>query len=183
VNGVTLKSPTGFTVFSPLIYAVSPNYGAPSALVNITGENFGVTQGTSSVTVGGAPSYVVSWSDIQIRIEVPTAGVTGNIRVMLGGGAVSNGVPFTHYPYPEIASLSTTSGSADTPVTITGSNLLDGGNNATVTFNGVPAPVSTDTTGSIQLTVPSGATSGRVLVRVNGVTLVAATDFIVTPSP
>ena len=66
-------------------------------------------------------------------------------------------------------------------MTITGTNLLDGGNNATVTFNGIPAAIVSDTASQIQVNVPSGATSGRLLVRVNGVTLIAATNFTVTP--
>jgi hypothetical protein len=66
-------------------------------------------------------------------------------------------------------------------VTISGSNLLDGGNNAAVRFNGAPATIVSDTSASIQVDVPTGATSGRLLVEVNGVTLIGLADFTVTP--
>ena len=93
--------------------------------------------------------------------------------------------PATAFPSPSIPPHHqlrlTRQRSVGTLVTITGSNLLDGGDNATVTFNGTPAAISSDTSGSIPVTVPTGATSGRILVHVNGVTLIATTDFIVTP--
>ncbi len=87
----------------------------------------------------------------------------------------------------QIQSLSRIGNGAQVPamgtsVTISGSNLLDGGGEAAVTFNGTPAAISSDTSGRLQVTVPTGATSGRVLVKVNGVTMVAAADFTITPS-
>ena len=180
VNGVTVKSSTSFTVIPPHISGISPNYGAPAALITITGTNFGATQGNGYVTIDGAICGVNAWSDTSITIRVPSNAKTGNL-VVIAGGEASNGVLFTFYPFPAISGLSPTSGAVDTPVTITGSNLLDGGNNATVTFNGVPAAIVSDTASQIQVNVPTGATSGRVLVRVNGVTLIAATDFTITP--
>ncbi len=178
VNGVTVKSPTIFSVTPPQISGISPKYGAPAALIDITGTNFGATQGNGYVTVGVAQARVVSWMDTLISITVPSDATTGNI-VVTAEGETSNGVAFTFYSEPSITSISTTSGAVSTPVTITGSNLLDGGGKATVTFNGTSAAISSDTSGSIEVTVPTGATSGRVLVRVNGVTLIATTDFTV----
>ena len=89
---------------------------------------------------------------------------------------------FTFYPFPTITSVSTASGLVGTVVTITGANLLDGGGQRRkVTFNGTPATITSDTSTSIQVDVPTGATSGRLLVKVNGVTLIGLADFTVTP--
>ena len=129
-----------FTETGPEVSGSSPNYGAPAALIEITGINFGATQGNSSVTVGGAPSYIASWSNTAIAIQVPSKAATGNI-VVTAGGQSSNGAAFTFYPYPAIANVSPGSGEEGTPVTITGSNLLDGEGNATVAFNGTPAAI------------------------------------------
>ncbi len=181
VNGVTVKTTSSFTVTSSLlnISGISPNYGAPAALIKISGTGFGATQGNGSVTVGGAPSHIVSWSNILISIQVPSNAATGNI-VVISGGVSSNGVPFTFYPYPGITGFSPTSGPVGTLVTITGNGLLDGGNNASVTFNGTPAVISSDTAGSIQATVPTGATSGPISVFVNGITVKSTSTFTVT---
>ena len=81
---------------------------------------------------------MVSWSNTAIAILVPSRATTGNI-VVTADGESSNGEPFTFYSYPAITGISPLSGPVGTPVTITGTNLLDGGNNATVTFNGTPA--------------------------------------------
>ena len=48
----------GYKAVAPLIGGISPNYGAPAALIKISGTNFGATQGMGSVTIGGAPSYM-----------------------------------------------------------------------------------------------------------------------------
>ncbi len=172
---------SGTGIAAPQISGISPNYGAPAALIKITGTNFGATQGTGSVTVGGAPSHIVSWSNTLIAIQVPSKATTGNIVVIVSGVS-SNGVPFTFYPYPAVTGFSPTSGPVGTPVTITGSGLLDGGNNAAVTFNGTPAAISSDTAGSIQVTVPAGATSGPISVFVNGNTVKSTSSFTVTSS-
>ena len=179
-NGDRVKSSSNFTVSVPQISTLNPSYGAPAALIGITGTNFGATQGNSYVTINGALSGATAWSDTSITIRVPSNASTGNLVVRVGR-EISAGAAFTFYPYPAIATVSPGSGAVGTPMTITGSNLLDGGNNATVTFNGVPAAIVSDTASQIQVNVPTGATSGRLLVRVNGVTLIATTDFIVTP--
>ena len=61
------------------------------------------------MTVGGAPAYVASWSNTAIAILVPSNATTGNI-VVTTGGAASNGVPFTFYPYPAITGFSPAGG-------------------------------------------------------------------------
>jgi sugar lactone lactonase YvrE len=180
VNGISVKSTSNFTVATPEVGGISPNYGAPASLIAITGTNFGATQGNSYVTINGALCGVTAWSDTSITIRVPSNASTGNL-VVTAGGETSNSAAFTFYLYPAITTVSPESGAVGAPVTITGSNLLDGGNNATVTFNGIPAVISSDTSGSIQVTVPTGATSGRMLVSVNGVALIATTDFLITP--
>jgi sugar lactone lactonase YvrE len=179
VNGVTVKSASNFTVLVPQVSAITPGYGAPSAVVEIAGANFGASQGNSYVTIGGIGAGVVAWSDTSITIRVPSNASAGGLAVRTGGGIASGA--FTFYPYPAIASISPASGPVGTTVTITGTGLLDGGNNATVTFNGTPATIVSETSTQIQVNVPAGATSGRLLLKVNGVTIVASSDFIVTP--
>jgi len=164
----------------PELTSISPNYGAPSASINIVGDNFGPTQGSGSVTVGGAPSQITAWSNTAITIRVPSKAVTGSLVVSAGGEA-SNGVPFTFFSFPAPTAFSTTSGSVGTPVTITGTNLLDGEGNGAVTFNGTPATILSQTSTSIQVNVPLGATTGFVNVRVNGVTSRGTYFTVLTP--
>lgn len=70
---------------------------------------------------------------------------------------------------PTIASLSPTSGAVGTAVTITGTNFGSSQGTSTVTFNGTAATPSSWSATSILAPVPSGATSGNVVVTVGGV--------------
>jgi hypothetical protein len=72
---------------------------------------------------------------------------------------------------PSIISLSPTSGVAGASVTITGSNFGSsnvGSSAGSVTFNGKTAAVATWSSSSIVAKVPSGATTGSVIVTVDG---------------
>ncbi len=179
VNGVPLIALQDFVVTPslPHITGISPNYGAIAADITISG-NFDATQGNGYVTVGGGVSQVTSWSSSQITIRAPYDGSTGNV-IVRQDGKTSNSVPFTLYPFPTITNVSVSNGAPGTIVTISGTNLLDGGGNARVTFNGTPATITSDTAASIQVTVPTGATSGRLIVEVNNVALYALARFTV----
>src|SRR5579859_6758847 len=66
------------------------------AWVTIWGKNFGATQGTSTVTIGGgaADNYPL-WSDGKIIFQLGANARTGNIVVNVPGVGTSNGLPFT----------------------------------------------------------------------------------------
>ena len=173
----------GTGLVAPQITALSPDFGAIAAFVTITGSNFGAAEGSGYVQVNGAKSQVIAWSDTAITVRVPYNGApgAGSIVVTADGGK-SNPEPFTLLAFPTIAGVSVATGIPGTPVTITGTNLLDSSGHASVTFNGTPATIVSDTATSIQVTVPAGATSGRLNIAVNGVPLIALQDFVVTPS-
>lgn len=69
---------------------------------------------------------------------------------------------------PTITSLSPTSGVIGASVTVSGSNFGSSQGSNTVTFNGQTASVSNWTDTAIVAKVPSGATSGDVVVSVDG---------------
>src|SRR5260370_743093 len=82
---------------------------------------------------------------------------------------------------PTISSLSPTSGAVGTSVTITGTNFGSTQGTSIVTFNGTKATPTSWTSTKIVAPVPSGATTGPVVVTVSGVTSNGAT-FTVFPS-
>src|SRR5215472_7855988 len=76
-----------------------PNTGGQNnkgVWVTIWGKNFGATQGTATVTVGGgaADNYPL-WSDGKIIFQLGAAATTGSIVVTVPGVGASNGLPFT----------------------------------------------------------------------------------------
>lgn len=117
-------------------------------------------------------------------LGVATAQTPTKEYIYLGGRviAIENPPP---PPAPVISSLSPNSGVVGTAVTITGSNF---GASGTVTFNGTAASVSSWGATSISTTVPSGASTGNVVVTANGLSsngmtfTVPAAETVTTPN-
>lgn len=86
-------------------------------------------------------------------------------------------------PIPIIESFSPASAYIGQQVTITGKNFKNDVSLDIIKFNGADAVVSSASTTQIIATVPSGATTGKVTLTVDGQTGVSGSDFIVhTPS-
>jgi len=171
-NGVASNG-VNFTVAPPppSINTLSPSSAAVGAFVLISGANFGSSQGTSTVTFNGTSAGSIaptSWTSVSITVQVPIGAATGNVVVTVGGVA-SNGVLFTITPPPSIASLNAVSGPVGTPVTITGSSFGVAQGTSAVLFNGTTATVTNWSDTSITATVPTGATTGNVVVDASGV--------------
>jgi hypothetical protein len=152
----------------PSITNLNPASGMAGTSVTITGVNFGANQGTSTVSFNGTPATPTSWSDTTIVAPAPSGVTTGNVLV-IAGGVVSNALNFTVTPPPpNITSLGPTPATIGALVTIGGNNFGATQGTSTLTFNGVLAtPLSWSAT-SIVAPVPSGATTGNVVVTVGG---------------
>ncbi len=177
VGGVASNG-MNFTVTPPppSITSLNPTSGAVGTSVTVSGANFGATQGASTITFNGTAVTPTSWSATSIIVPVPSGAATGNVvvtRAPSGGGSagdISNGVNFTvTSSAPSIISLNPTSGVVGTSVTIAGTNFGSTQGTSTVTFNGTSGTPASWSATSIVVLVPSGSTSGDVLVTVGGV--------------
>jgi hypothetical protein len=81
----------------------------------------------------------------------------------------------------QVVSLSPTSAPVGATVTITGTGFGGAQGNSTVTFGGVPAAVSAWSNNTITVTVPTGATTGPVIVTVAGRTSNGVTFTVLLP--
>ena len=170
-----------FTVLStPTITTLSPTSGAVGASITITGTNFGATQGTSTLTFNGVAATPTGWSATSIHAPVPSGATTGNVVVTVGGVA-SAGKAFT--VAPAITTLSPSTGATGTVVTIDGTSFGSPQGTSTVKFNGTTVTPTSWSTTSIVVPVPSGATTGPVVVTVSGVASAGVTFTVLsTPS-
>jgi hypothetical protein len=176
VNGVSSNG-AQFTVAQNLqITSLSPASGPVGAVITITGNGFGATQSSSSVKFNSRVATPITWSDSSITVAVPIGAATGVVAVTVGGSSTS--ASFSIVLSPIISGLSPASGTVGSSITITGSNFGSAQVSSTVTFNGVAASPTSWNSGSIIVSVPSGATSGPVVVNVNGVSSNGA-QFIV----
>lgn len=168
---------------APYISGLSVASGPVGTAVTITGSHFGATQGTSTVKFNGTAASPTSWSDTSISVPVPTGATTGPVVVTVGGVA-SNGSTFTvtsSSSAPTITSLNPTSGPVGTSVTIAGTNFGASQGSSSVTFyNNQTATVTSWSATSIVVTVPTGATTGNVVVTVNGVASNGVTFTVTT---
>jgi hypothetical protein len=78
----------------PRIISVTPTLGPVTTVVTITGLNFGITQGSSTLTFNGVAAVPTSWADKKIVAPVPIFSSTGPIVVTVNGVA-SNGLIFS----------------------------------------------------------------------------------------
>jgi ELWxxDGT repeat protein len=83
-------------------------------------------------------------------------------------------------PPPSITSFTAASGAVGTTITISGTNFSTTAANNVVKFNGTAATITgTPTPASLVVTVPSGATTGKITVEVGGQTAISSADFTV----
>jgi hypothetical protein len=168
VGGVSSNGAPFVVLSVPTITSLSPMDGPVGTSVTITGAGFGSVQGTSTLKFNGVVATPASWSARSISTVVPSGATTGNVVVTISGGSVSNPVPFIVGSIPNITNVNPSSGSVGASVTITGTNFGGAQGASLVTFNGVVATPTSWSATSIAVTVPSGATTGCVVVVVGG---------------
>jgi hypothetical protein len=148
---------------APAITSLSPVSGPAGTTVTVTGTDF---TGTTSVRLNGVPVTNLNVVNATtITFTVPNNATTGNVVVTTGGGA-SNGVLFTVIPAPAITAMSPATGPVGTVVTLTGTGLTG---TTAISINGVAVTNFTVVNGTtITFTVPTGATTGNVVVTTAG---------------
>jgi len=171
-----------FTVHPPTIAALSPAAGTAGTVVAVKGKHFGPVQGSSSVTFNGVPvTAYTSWSDTVIKCAVPDGATTGPVTVRTSVGTSAEKTFTVHLP--TIAALSPAAGTAGTAVTVKGKYFGPVQGSSSVTFNGVPVTAYASWSDTvIKCTVPSGVTTGPVVVRTSVGTSAGKTFTVHLPS-
>ena len=166
------SAPTG-----PNISKLEPDSAPVGTEIKIKGSNFGTS---GSVTFNGTAASTNGWNDKKIQAVVPSTATDGPVVVTVDGES-SNGVTFdVTAGVPTISKLEPDSGPVLTQVNIKGSNF--GGQEGTVTFNGVTHDPSRWNHNIIHAQVPQGATTGPVVVTTSAGRSSAGVTFTVTPS-
>ena len=183
------NSETNFTIIQkPTIVSLDPTKGTVGSSVVITGTEFlgdnitvtfvGKAEGDAKV----ASSITVD-SKTQITATVPVGAVTGKLEVTNAAGTSGpSEATYTVVTRPEVISFNPTAGKVGDKVTLTGWLLSQV---TGVAFNGATAQFSYNQTGgTIEATVPTGATTGPISLQVGEETVFTTTDvFTVIPAP
>jgi len=169
---------------APVLRSITPVSGPTGTSVTIGGWSFGTYQGNSTLALNGSGITATSWSDTSIVFAVPPGATSGAISLAVNGQGnlcTAGSCSFT-VTSPSISGLSPSSGITGTAVTISGTNFGGSQGASTVTFNGVTAAPTSWSASSITVPVPAGATSGSVVVVVNGVASNAYFFSVTNPS-
>ena len=161
---------------APVITSFSPITAYPGDTIVITGNNF---TGATAVSFGGTAfnSYTLV-SDKLIR-AIPGIGSSGDISVTTPYGTATL-AGFSYTLPPVITSISPMSGPVGSSVTITGSNFNPSVAGNKVSFGTVQAVVTTATSSSITVLVPTGASAQHISVFSNLRTAYSPQVFSVT---
>lgn len=175
VNGKDATGPS-FTVTTATpvitITSLNPLSGSVGTVVTITGSGFNAVAAQNIVKFNGTPATVTTASATQLVTSVPTGATTGTVTVQVGSNAAT-GPSFTVTPAtssgPVVTSLAPNTGVVGTAVTINGTGFSTSPSANVVKFNGVIATVATASATALQVTVPVGASTGKVTVGVGGI--------------
>ena len=166
------------TSTSPTIASFTPLTGMVGGKVTITGTNLG----NAAVTFNGIAATVVTNSATSLSVTVPVGATTGPLNVTTVAGTVTSVGSYTLLPpLPTVTALSPVSGIVGSRVTITGTSFI---NVTAVKFNTTTATTFTlESPTRITVTVPVGATTGRVGVTTLSGTGTSAANFTLIGVP
>ena len=163
-GGVTAGGTTSFTVSSN-----TDSTFTGIVTLNVDGLPSGATANFSPTSINVPGSSTLTISTLQstpVETDILTiSGVSGNLNQSASATLTVNAPGSA----PAITSLSPNSGALGTSITITGMNFGSTQGSSTITFNGTTATPTSWSATSIVAPVPSGATTGNVIVTVGGV--------------
>ncbi|MDA8065497.1 MAG: IPT/TIG domain-containing protein, partial [Thermaerobacter sp.] len=150
---------------APVLSGVSPAAGPQGGTVILQGAGFGTVAG--AVYLGRGQAATTAWSDTAVTAVVPElpAGAVG-VYLEVYGGPTLGPVSFT--VTPQISAVTPAVGYSGTRVAISGNDFGVTQAGSAVTFDGTVAQAVYWSQDLLQVTVPSGAGSGPVVVTVNG---------------
>jgi hypothetical protein len=155
----------------------SPASGKVGDTVTIKGTNFDTTAADNTVMFNGVTATVDSSTATSIMATVPSGATTGHISVTSNGMTATSVGIFTVQPV--ISEFQPAGGAVGTTVTLSGTGFDGTAENDTVSFNGTAAVVTSATGTTIVTAVPSGASTGKITLTVNGESVTSTSDFTV----
>ncbi len=190
-GGAVLASGTSgddFSVPAPAVSSIAPTFSVAGANIVVNGSNFSKTAANNTVKFNGVTATVVSVNgDANQLIVTAPVSTTGKVSVTVGG-QTGNGpdfiypVTFTSVADNGLVPATITSAAVGATVNIMGTNFSPSTDGNSVKFNGTSAKVTAATNTMITVTVPAGASTGKVSVQVGGSPEIkSASDFTITP--
>ncbi len=146
--------------------------GKEGVKIGILGQGF---SSSSVVAFGGTQGATIALTGTTfIKATVPAGALTGAVTVTTGTTTLTSSKTFR--VTPTITSFSPPSGPVGTPVTITGTGLTQA---TKVTFKGKSSSFTVNSDTQISTTVPTAATTGKIVVTTPGGSATSRASFTV----
>lgn len=166
----------------PTIISFSPISGSVGTVVSITGTNFNPTLANNILKFNGTLAIVTVVTPVSLTVAVPVGASTGKISITVEGITTNSEADFTVFDSPEITNISPAYGLPGASVTITGKNFSSILSGNTVKFNTLAATLTAATSTSLTVTIPPGATTGKISITVHDLTATSSDDFVIPPT-
>ncbi len=176
LGGKTITSSTDFTVMETTITTFIPASGTHGTTVTITGINFSTMLAENVVKFNGVSATVSAATATELTVTVPADATTGKITVTIHGKTTTSASDFT-VPAPTITNYTPAIAAVGISITINGTNFSSVKSNNIVKFNGVEATVTAASSNQLTVTVPAGATTGLLTVKVGTSTATSSGNF------
>ena len=162
----------------------SPKTGPVGTQVTIWGNGFSTTPSQNAVSFNGTAATVASAAANKLIVTVPVGATTGTIAITVSAATATSTASFvvntTISCASRVTGFSPAIGVVGASVAISGVGFDTGLN--FVQFNGASAAVQSATSTTLTVTVPAGATSGRLVVSLPpSCAPINAGDFFVPP--
>lgn len=151
--------------------------------VTIYGTGFDATPANNTIKFNGVTATTVTASTTVLTANVPAGATTGAISVTVGAATATSAAPFTvgTGAVPTSTSFTPSIGPSGTVVTITGTNYQTVPGDNRVSFKNAFGSVTTASSTSLEVPVPTGAQSGPIEVTTVDGSVTSSQDFFVTP--
>lgn len=165
------------TAAAPVISGFSPMEGIAGDPVTIQGSNFSLTREENLVYVNGVRASVTIASTNMLRIVVPQEAASGKISIRVNGKEVTSAQDFTVPEAPVISSFSPAEGPEGTELTILGTHFGATPAANMVYLNNTAIPATFASEHMLKISIPVGASTGRISVTANGMTARTSSTF------
>ncbi len=160
---------------APFISSIIPDSAAVGDTIRVLGTGFGLSQGTSTLVVGGQSAIdILIWDDTEIRAIVPPGAINTGVVILVN--QISSNTKEYHIigviapAGPLLASISPDSAEVGDLITINGDNFGAAQGSSSLVIGGRPATKITSWAArQIQAEVPLLAVTDSVTLIVGGV--------------
>ncbi len=161
LTSVALKQSKSLSVIQ-----LTPAQGAVGETVTISGTGFSPKPGSDTVKFNGTAATVSAATEWALTVTVPKGATSGTVSVQTSEGPVSSAQKFAVMASlaPTISSLSVSKALAGETITVNGGNFETSRVDDVAKVNESMPAISSVTSSSFQLTVPSATGGGHVSV-------------------